>query len=228
MTYVMTIREETGPWFEFEDAKGRSSGEGYLPFYHWVGSEKVTDLSNIPTSARQTRKGKLTDAFWVANAGLVSPRFKDLIEEIEPDTHQFFPVTLKDTHGTTYPDPYYIWHVTQLVPCVMFKESGYTSTGLVKYGPGKGQTYYSCDDASLVISKQAIAGRKIFSTSIICAGLLLVPDEMVKKIKKQGIKFLRIHPVVEVDRPWLPEENCPELLVYNEEHPDQAVSFEPL
>ena len=228
MTYVMTIREETGPWFEFEDATGRSSGEGYLPFYHWVGSEKVTDLSNIPTSARQTRKGKLTDAFWVANAGLVSPRFKDLIEEIEPDTHQFFPVALKDIDGTPYPDQYFIWHVTQQVACVMFKESDNWPIGSVKYGPTVGQPIYSCHDTGLVISKSAFSHRKIFTTGAVCGGELIIPDDMVRKIKKQGIKFLRMHPVVEVDRPWLPEENCPELLAYNEEHPDQAVSFEPL
>lgn len=204
------------------------SGPGSLPFYLWIGAPKVAVITNVPTVARQINDVPLHDAFWIAHAGVVSERLRDVIEGIEPNTHQFFPLKLHRKNGSLISDNYFIMHVAQRVPCVFFKKSKETSLRRVRFGDSAGSPIFWCSDDGLVISKPAFGSRHLFSTSIVAGGLILVSDTLGDELKRQNIRDLYMSKITEIEDEWLPEEDVPEFMEWLEDHPDEATSLEKL
>jgi len=209
------------PSFEWEDKSGLYGDKHTpLPFSKWTASPKVDDISNIPTVAIQTDEAPLTDVFWVGDAGVISRRFKQIIEDFEPGVHQFFPVTLKRMDGSQYDEEYFIFHPTSYAPCVLLSKCGIRSKVTVKHGPYIGLPHFHPHEDEYVISRPAYGDRKIFDSIFVMNDGLLVADDLMARIKAEDIQFLRVYPVKEIDEPWLFEKEAPELAAFLKDHPD--------
>lgn len=223
MAWSIDIMPEDGlPEFEFQGKTGLyKSGPGSLPFYKWVGSSRVEDVSDIPTAAQQTNSVPIPDVFLIGDAGIVSERFRELIENHEPDIHQFFRIDLSFNDGSEVEERHYIWHVTQYAPCVLYKDSKQKRLRYVKFGEEAGRPIYNCFAGGMVVSKPAFGNRKVFSTSIVNPGKLVVSDSIGTELRKVNISDLWMEPVAEVDCEWRLEEDVPELMSWLKEHPEK-------
>lgn len=228
MAWFMTVAEETGPMCHWVDKRGEFVGPlappqarvGSLPFYKWAADPKVTDLANIPTLAIQEDKRKPTDVFWIGDASVVSERFKNVIEECEPGVHQFFPFVLQQKNGVPHEARFFIFHPARYATCVLLSKM----EGVEKATNIDGIPYYSFQDNAYVISRPAYGDRKFFGAMFLWATALMVTDDAMERIKKARIKYLRIHPVKELDEPWSLEKEAPEYAAYLRSVPEYAAS----
>ena len=106
-------RNVRSPKFDFvlppnEPAFKRDDGRGFLIGCRFSG----TILPNL--TARQKDTKKLCDAFHIIGMICVSLKVRDIIESLEPNAHQFFPIALEAKDGTLHPVEYYIFN-----PCAV-------------------------------------------------------------------------------------------------------------
>ncbi|MBD8556233.1 hypothetical protein IFT84_17125 [Rhizobium sp. CFBP 8762] len=218
-----------GPQFEWQDKSGsRVDEKTRLPFFVWVPSPKVTDTSNIPTIAIQTNKVRLVDAFRIMDASVVSARFKAIIEEFEPNVHQFFPVELRRKDGTPYEDSYFIFHPTRMAPCVLLSKSKISEIVRVKVGPRTGLPNYHVREDEYVISRPAFGERKVFGSLFLGGGggdALFVSDAVMARMKAKKLTNLITYPVEERDEPWVFEKEAPELVEFLKDKPEIAAEY---
>ncbi len=227
MTWYMGFWD--GPMFKWQDRSGYYADEETpLPFSLWFPGPKVTDTSNIPTVAVQTLPytEELPDVFPINSAGVVSARFKAIVETVEPDMHQFFPVELRRENGTAHVGEYFIFHPTRYAPCVLLSKSGIRSKVTVQYGRRTGLPNYHVHDGEYVISRPAYGDRKIFGSFFVEHDALLVADEVVERIKAEQLTNFRLYPVRELDKPWVFENEAPELAAFLKERPDIAAEYQ--
>lgn len=60
---------------------------------------------------------------------LVSERFKEAIESIEPSKHQFFPVEIDSDSDATLPGRFYIFNVVGQIEAIIEEKSNLNATG---------------------------------------------------------------------------------------------------
>ena len=227
MVWYLGIWEE-GPIFKWEDKSGLyGHATTPLPFGLWTPSGKIDDTSNIPTVAVHTSgSGKVPDVKRIGDAGVISERLKNIIEDIEPGIHQFFPVTLKKKSGEAYPGHYYIFHPTQYAPCVLLSKSGIRSKVIVERGIRKGLPHYNVHADEYVISRSAYGDRKIFGSLFVMNDGLFVSDEVMARIKTAKLKSVMAYPVTELDEPWNFEKEAPDLAAFLKDRPDIAATYQ--
>jgi hypothetical protein len=228
MAWFVTVREGSHPGFTFED------GHEAELLNVLRGSTAIADSAKLPTSAkaRDARQFK-TDVVSVSSGrsgggggAVVSQDLRDAIETVEPGVHQFFPMAMKRQDGTPFDRTFYLMRVRRAFPCVLFLESDHQPIGSVKVQPNFGQPLYRCHDTGLVISKPAMAGHHLFSTSIVAGGFTIISDALMAECNRRKISGFRAHPAKELDRPWNAETEVPELMQWLRDHPDLAPQFE--
>lgn len=216
-----------GPMFEWQDKSGYYGDEKTpLPFSLWAASPKVTNTENIPTAAIQLDEEQLPDVFPINSAGVVSARFKAIVEAVEPDVHQFFPIELRRKDSTLHEGDYFIFHPTRYAPCVLLSKSGIRSKVTVKYGSRAGMVNYHVHYDEYVISRPAYGDRKIFGSFSVEHDALLVTNEVVERIQAEKLTNFRLYPVRELDEPWIFENEEPELAAFFKDRPDIAAEYE--
>jgi len=89
----------------------------------------------------------------------VSETLRQLIEEREPDVHQFFKIDLDAKDGSPWPVPYYLFNVCQHLPAALLDRSQ-----LVWRTNPYGQRYASAPayDDRLVVDHSVIAGKHVW------------------------------------------------------------------
>ena len=84
----------------------------------------------MPTHVKMAKGKRLFDWLTIrGGATLVGSRFKDIIEAIEPSTHQFFPVTVEQRNGELLDDRSYIFNVVGRIDSIVEEESNLEPTG---------------------------------------------------------------------------------------------------
>ena len=84
----------------------------------------------VPTKAQLTKGDEIYDCRIVrGGAMLVSARFKDCVEELEPGRHQFFPITVEDKRGTFKPGPFFIFNVVGYIDSIIEEQSNLKASG---------------------------------------------------------------------------------------------------
>lgn len=206
--------------FEWQDKSGLyDHGKDSLPFGKWTPSPKVLDTANIPTVARRILGGSLEDALWIGDAGVISGRFKSIIEAAEPDRHQFFPVALTDTEGRPYPNSYFIFHPISNVPCVLLSKCRNRSTIIVKHGPRTGMPIHIPRENGYALSRPAYGDRKIFGSIFLMNKGLFVTNDVMKEIHTQKLTNLITYPATEFDEPFHFENEAPDVAAFLERNP---------
>ena len=60
---------------------------------------------------------------------MVSARFKDCVEKLDPGRHGFFPQTVEDTNGVARPEPYYLFNVVGRIDAIIEAKSNLKASG---------------------------------------------------------------------------------------------------
>ncbi|WNZ53878.1 hypothetical protein QT397_00455 (plasmid) [Microbulbifer sp. MKSA007] len=150
----------------------------------------------------------------------VSEKFKCIVEELEPDVHQFFPIQLKNKDGIPYDERYYLINVGQKFAAILVgKSAGCTQSWRVEAIERKMPFLLTHDDG-LVLSKPKIAGRHLWLSQVIAPNTYFCSDELMARFKKEKIKYFDSARNDEADEDWIAEENIAPFLRWREKHPE--------
>jgi hypothetical protein len=109
----------------------------------------------VPTRARIIEGDALYD--WrTVNGGptLVSARFKDCVEELDPGRHGFFPLIVEDRQGVVRPGPYFLFNVVGRIDSIIEAQSNFNVLGrgqVYEWGYERARGPWKCTlDASVI------------------------------------------------------------------------------
>jgi len=84
----------------------------------------------MPRRLRLLRGKKMYDWLPLQGAGvMVSARFKDAVEELDPSRHQFFPVTIEDKKGDVVPGEFFLFNVVGRIDSIIEESSNLEPEG---------------------------------------------------------------------------------------------------
>lgn len=84
----------------------------------------------MPQRVRLKRAKTMFDWMQLRGGGnLVSPRFRDAVEELDPGRHQFFPVVVEDKNGVARPGHYYVFNVVGRIDSIIEERSNLKASG---------------------------------------------------------------------------------------------------
>jgi len=68
---------------------------------------------------------------WMASDGglVVSSRFRDAVEELDPSRHQFFPVTIEDKKGDVVPGEFFLFNIVGRIDSIIEERSNLKPVG---------------------------------------------------------------------------------------------------
>lgn len=217
----MTILEGgQSPKFSFQDGNLQN-----LPLNGLIGSSPIGAHLSIPTIAKQDGGQPLLDAFYIDKAAVVSDRLKRILQDADPESNEFFQVTLLSEDGEVLCADYHIFHVTNSAPVVLRTESQMRAVGVVKFGANEGHPYYLCNDDGIVLSKPAMKDQKIVSATVVSPGSLIVPDTVREGVVREGVNNLRMHSAQLSETSWVAETEVPELVAFLNANPSLPRPF---
>jgi hypothetical protein len=109
-------------------AKTRRDPDTILKATWFTGTPILPEV--VPTTARIIEGDALYD--WRTVHGgptLVSARFKDCVEELDPGRHGFFPLTVEDKKGVARPGPYFLFNVVGCIDSIIEAQSNFNVLG---------------------------------------------------------------------------------------------------
>lgn len=220
MAWCISHDEELFPALQFLD------GKHHAMLTNLIGGPEIVDVSGLPTVAvAKDRREIKSDIIsidmngYYGAATVVTDRVKVAIERIEPGVHQFFPVTIENSAGKRLTDSFHIIRVRQIRCCVFFDESRHMVIGVVRAGLTKGKPIYNCREDGLVVSRKAMNGAHIFSTSVVASGLTIISDMLMGEFDRLNIQGFRRYKVEELERDWIPQSVVPELISWLQNNP---------
>ncbi|HEY1612707.1 MAG TPA: DUF1629 domain-containing protein [Rhizomicrobium sp.] len=83
----------------------------------------------VPTRVRILKGKGPYDWAQIGNPVLVSSRFRDCVEMLDPGRHGFFPVTVEDRNGVARPEPFYLFNVIGRVDSIIEAKSNLSAVG---------------------------------------------------------------------------------------------------
>ena len=169
--------------------------EGYYDTDWWRG-EKISK-KRLPTRARQLSSHKqLPHFFGVDTSPAVSETFKNIVEGLEPDVHQFFPFEVIGKAGKLLDRPFFQINVLSKIDAIIPEKSNVywslaTTLGTYVLRQGSGPI-------QLTLRRDMIAGHhlwladKQYSTSD-----MFFSDDLMNAVKAANIKGLHAHRLAE-------------------------------
>lgn len=171
----------------------------------------------LRTKARQINvRKRLPDIFAMPGLNAVSQRFRDLVEEFEPRTHQFFPLELYYKNGTPVEEPFFVFNC-----CVSFDSLLVSRSEVAWYNFND---YLTSPRLNVlwrhrnVLSRRAIAGRHIWCSLRLRVDGLYVSDAFHDQMKRRKIRYFDASPCEESEEPWVAEENAGPILEWEARH----------
>lgn len=139
----------------------------------------------VPTRARILEGDALYD--WRTVRGgptLVSARFKDCVEELDPGRHGFFPLTVEDKNGVVMPGPYFLFNVVGRIDTIIEAQSNFNVLGrgqIDGWGYERARGPWKCTlDASVI-------GGWACWTELRYSGRWFVSDRLAALLRERGL-----------------------------------------
>ena len=130
----------------------------------------------------------------------VDEKLKAIIERLEPNVHQFFPIEIRMPKGKTYPVQYYILLIGQYIDSFSPKKSKEGSYKSYPDHPG----YYSLVRrppsamSGLAMSKEVFGDAHFWRERGLNGMLTCFSDELKTQAKKDGLRLPKHHKLMEV------------------------------
>ncbi len=170
----------------------------------------------LPTLLQLKSTGKLWDLFAVVwHYTGISDQLRQIIEDIEPGVHQFFPVTILQRSGTPFDEKYYILNVAQKFNAQLHRPDQSDDSRREKFTLYGDQVppYLELGAMNPAFSRPKIAGRHLWIHTDRLNKCAVMSDVMFKRWKKEKIRRYEVSPIKgsyqEVDNPWIAEEQIP-------------------
>lgn len=225
MVYSLNFQypDDKSPSFFFGPEEEKDWMDTRMGEYGW--GFPVPEAFAPPPVAHEIERAPLSDVFPMSGVFAVSEKFKSIIEEFEPNVHQFFPITLKRLRSRlklSVPDEtYYILNVCQRFDAVFCGPDKRRPITRFETGEEAGKPVISIKGRTRTFSKQKIAGRHLWQGNIMGRRTHYVSDALATRLLKEKMKFIEISDrYEEIDSPWDPEENVGPVLEWLANNPD--------
>lgn len=196
-----------------------SNPEGLKLFHDTgVGSNLPWTPGKEPVVARQEKayRGQLDDITLAWACVAVSRKFRNLVESFEPGVHAFSPLVLERKNGERFGE-YFLFVLQQDVDCII------TDNDLNKFehlwtSEETGTKQILCNltnpGRTIPLSKPAIAEKHLWTAGLLGLSEMFVSDEFYAAFKAncKGVLSTFGTTVVEVEQPWVAEEQMGPLL----------------
>jgi hypothetical protein len=126
-TDVKVLDEDRKVLIDFLDNTPAYPGAATRMSWH-SGSPILSEV--MPRRLRLLRGKKMYDFLSLQGAGfMVSSRFKDAVEELDPGRHQFFPVTVEDKNGAVVPGEFFLFNIVGRIDSIIEERSNLEPVG---------------------------------------------------------------------------------------------------
>ncbi|MBK8160846.1 MAG: hypothetical protein IPK59_19480 [Rhodospirillaceae bacterium] len=174
-------------WFKGQDLESGAFVEGY--------SDQV--LRAVQVSSHKV----LPDFFRVGILPVCSDTFRSIVEILEPNVHQFFPIEFEGNgSGTSDPKCFVFNALNALDAVVVEKSSVYLHEWEAMSGSGK-MTRYSRvaikSPRGLVLKKDLVQGKHMWRTSNVLPRLLFFSNELMRAVEAARLERLTVFPAAE-------------------------------
>ena len=140
----------------------------------------------MPRHARIIRGQALYDYLTIrGGATLVSTRFRQCVEELDPGRHQFFPLDIVDQRGESLPDAYFVFNVVGSVDTIIAERSNFTALGKGKSRAWIYQRAYGPWKCAL---NKAELGDRACRTDVRYGRRWFFSDKLVARLKQERIE----------------------------------------
>ena len=171
--------------------------------WEWDEGKRIEHAGQVLTVKKVSRGDVYPDFLRLTNLRLASERFRDLVEALEPDVHQFFPVKMVRKSGAPISLPYFLLNVAQSFDCIIPEKSDLawrvtsSPAGSIQREPLRYQVINSHD--GLVLKKDVVRGRHMFRSQgkLPLKGCLFFSNELMTKVTEAGLKGVWNHPTRE-------------------------------
>ena len=202
-----------GPNFEITDNPGGLKPINNIGICSHLPWQPVSE----PVVARQdkTYRGKIDDMTIVAGPVAVSQRFRDLVEEFEPGVHAFSPLILERKNGQRFEEDYWFWTTQQDIDCLITDNDPRNFEHLWTNDAGVKQIIcmLTKPGREVPVSRSQIEGRHLWTAGLLGGTQLFVSDAFMAAMRKVLRGYISTYDrCVEVDRPWVAEEQMGPLL----------------
>lgn len=173
--------------------------------------------ANVPKRARYREKyakPPTPDVFFIDSSVGVTARFKDLVEQFEPDLHLFVPVELQYNDGRVMEGEYYFFNCNVDVDCVITdnEEEWFRDYGNGRILPAMLSVQRSTP-LEISLACPQIEGRHLWTGGPLGWNQLFVSDEFCKAFRSGRFREVEIRREChEIDREWVAEEHMGPLL----------------
>lgn len=167
--------------------------------YEWEEGKRIEHAGQVLTLKKANRGNTYLDFLRLTNLVLASERFRDLVEALEPDVHQFFPVKMVTKSGELIPLTYFLLNVAQSFDCVIAEKSDLAwrvsnpPAGGLQREPLRYQVINSED--GLVLRKDVVHGRHMFRNQgkLPLKGCLFFSNELMAKLHDAKVKGVQAY-----------------------------------
>jgi len=157
----------------------------------------------LPEDARQDDWLEMADVILdTGNLNVVSGRFREAVEALEPGIHAFHPLTMRDKAGETGFGEWFLFECGQTVPAVLSRKSGFDGRWQNDYFGRPHHGLSSAKRDGLYLSRPEIAGRHLFANLFHGPSALVVSDELTVRLEPLDLRHVGIVSAEAVDEPW--------------------------
>ena len=205
----------SGPDFDWIDEDAVEEKRGLVG--SGLSLSRPLSEKNVPKAARSRRPAKAPpkqDVFIVDYGVACNKRFKDLVEQFEPDLHLFVPIELQYHDGRPMEGEYYFFNCNVDIDCVITnnKHEWFYINRSGEVSPMLG-LIQKLTPLEISLSRPQIKGRHLWTGGPLGWNQLFVSDALCAALRKGRFKALEIwRECHEVDREWVAEEQMGPLL----------------
>ena len=171
-----------------------------LSGYWGSGPVRLFRSDEVPDTAHLLSGHKMLQDFVPINAKLaMTEEIKDLIEELEPGIHQFFPVKIKRAKGSAHifhpngaelTDPYFLFNCGIKIDAVLIDKSEVRVTDIGVGGPPMVHPIYG-KEGRIVLSREMVKGHHVWRGNLQLGRITLFSDALTDIVKGKGWSGLR-------------------------------------
>ena len=135
------------------------------------------------SGAIEKKRKKIPDLIGMASIYIISNTLRALIEDMEPDQHQFFPFALRNgLKGPPADEPYFILNITQRANAIVVPEGNYQSGARL-------MNIHHRDDRVYSVRREQIGGFHLWREDRVINGFF-VSDAFLQRFDKAKLKKL--------------------------------------
>jgi hypothetical protein len=145
------------------------------------------DDSIVPNFLRLKKKRKLFDIMYIRNTLVVSGRFKNIVESLEPDIHKFIKVQVLICGTAVEDESYYILFVGQTINASVIDKSSIFERP-ARYGGGTVLYYEMIGEDYRCLRSEFVAGKHLWLDGMFFIFQhLYMSDELFEMYKERKI-----------------------------------------